>query len=260
MIPRKLGSEVVNLNVGAGHNKRVFVVHKKILCDKSDFFNKMFASDFKEAKEGVIELPEDNPAAVSAVLDMLIYHNTIRNLTGNKDAKGKTTIAWDPVEVYSLAQKWCFPAKALDDIMDKIVRHHFNTAELPSLSFIDAAYEKSQDGSKLRMYSMDSLSYALQHDHEMGEIDWPSSEIQKMCSKNMDFLRDYIASTRVGRDEEVEDPRKCFSEPCKYHEHQDDKECRHAAMTARDAGCYKTKEIATPPASETGSVLFEPFL
>jgi hypothetical protein len=246
---------MVTLNVGAGYDKRKFVVHKKLLCVKSEFFYKMFSCGFQEAAKGVVELPEDNPAAVSTLLDMLVYHNGIRTLAGKTDSRGETPTAWDPVEVYSLAQKWCFPANVLDDIMDQIIRYHFRNVELPSLSFINAAYHKTQDGSELRHYAMDCLSYALSHNQELGEVYWPSTQIEEMCATNRDFLRDYIASTRPGAYENATDPRRYFSEPCRYHAHilNDFKKCRHPLMTARDAGTYRRKETTSSPSPERAS-------
>jgi hypothetical protein len=246
---------MVTLNVGAGHDKRKFVVHKKLLCDKSDFFNAMFTCSCKEAAEGVVELSDDNPAAVSALLDMMVYHNGIRSLAGKADTEGMPTMAWDPIEVYSLAQKWCFPAKILDDIMDQIIRYQFRTAELPSLSFVDAVYHKTQDGSELRNYAMDSLSYALSNDQEMGEVDWPSTQIVEMCATHRDFLRDYVVSTRLGAVENATDPRRCFAEPCKYHAHpmNDFRKCRHPAITARDAGRLETQQRVPSPSPSVDS-------
>lgn len=48
-----------------------YAVHKAILCTRSPFFAKCCDGDFKEAKSGVIKLPDDDPAAVKMMIQYL---------------------------------------------------------------------------------------------------------------------------------------------------------------------------------------------
>ncbi|KAK2925542.1 BTB/POZ domain [Fusarium oxysporum f. sp. vasinfectum] len=50
-------------------------VHKAIICPRSDFFKAACGSGFKEAQTGEIELPDDDPFAVSMMIQYL-YHQT----------------------------------------------------------------------------------------------------------------------------------------------------------------------------------------
>jgi len=43
-------------------------VHKKVLCAQSDFFQKACEGGFQEASSGVIDLTEDDPDAVRAMV------------------------------------------------------------------------------------------------------------------------------------------------------------------------------------------------
>jgi hypothetical protein len=43
-------------------------VHKKVLCGQSDFFEKACEGGFKEASSGVIDLTDDDPDAVKAMV------------------------------------------------------------------------------------------------------------------------------------------------------------------------------------------------
>ena len=50
-----------------GKKRKEFVIHKKLLCDKSDFFRKAFTGSFKEG-EGVMYLPDEKKARYLAVI------------------------------------------------------------------------------------------------------------------------------------------------------------------------------------------------
>ncbi|KAF5989216.1 kelch 4 [Fusarium coicis] len=50
-------------------------VHKAIICPRSDFFKAACGSGFKEAQTGEVELPDDDPFAVSMMIEYC-YHQT----------------------------------------------------------------------------------------------------------------------------------------------------------------------------------------
>ncbi|PGH04534.1 hypothetical protein AJ79_07060 [Helicocarpus griseus UAMH5409] len=51
--------------------EKVVRVHKVILCSHSDVFSKMFLGNWKEAKDDVVELMEDDPQAVEALVEFM---------------------------------------------------------------------------------------------------------------------------------------------------------------------------------------------
>src|SRR4051812_9985214 len=57
-----MGVEIVTIHVGSLASKgiKTFVMHKKLLCDSSDYFSKAFNGGFIENK-GTMELPTDDP-------------------------------------------------------------------------------------------------------------------------------------------------------------------------------------------------------
>ncbi|TGO68097.1 hypothetical protein BOTNAR_0030g00190 [Botryotinia narcissicola] len=73
MTPEAL-NETVILYVGPKRKK--YIVHKKILCDQSDFFNAGFNKAFEEAANGEMYLPEDNPATFADLIEYL-YRATL---------------------------------------------------------------------------------------------------------------------------------------------------------------------------------------
>lgn len=48
-----------------GRKRHRFAVHKKLICEISDFFNKAFRGHFKEGGERAIELQEESEGAIS---------------------------------------------------------------------------------------------------------------------------------------------------------------------------------------------------
>lgn len=54
-----LGTDLVTIHVGSGHSKRTFCVHKNLICNKIDYFKKMFEGGFKEGIEQTANFPEE---------------------------------------------------------------------------------------------------------------------------------------------------------------------------------------------------------
>ncbi|EPE31975.1 POZ [Glarea lozoyensis ATCC 20868] len=208
-----LRSEMIKLHVGKGEDKRTFAVHKKPLCAKSPYFTKMFNIGMIETYTGEVNIPEETPNTVSALLDMTIYHEGITSLTGPPDETNDFTMRWDPVAVYALAMMWMLPAEILNSIMDQIIRHHYKAEELPSLDFVEAAFDKTPEGSKLRGYAVHGIVYALNRGQQVGDIGWPADEVQKLITAYPDFGTQFVALNQFGSVAQSTDPRTCFDEP-----------------------------------------------
>ncbi|KAL1865163.1 hypothetical protein Daus18300_007289 [Diaporthe australafricana] len=54
-----LSDRIVTIIVG--HQKKRWSVHENLLSNKSEFFRASFRGGFRESKDGVLELPEDDP-------------------------------------------------------------------------------------------------------------------------------------------------------------------------------------------------------
>lgn len=64
-----MGNETVTIYVG--NKRKRFTIHKKLLCDQSDYFLKAFTSGFKEREEGEMYLPEDSPEVMAIFVNFL---------------------------------------------------------------------------------------------------------------------------------------------------------------------------------------------
>ncbi|CZT11078.1 uncharacterized protein RAG0_15343 [Rhynchosporium agropyri] len=76
-----LDNEFVTIYVGP--KRQEFIIIKKLLCQSSDFFDKAFNSNFQEASEGTMHLPDDNSEAfalfshISKLADLYILVDKI---------------------------------------------------------------------------------------------------------------------------------------------------------------------------------------
>ncbi|KAI1119089.1 BTB/POZ protein [Nemania sp. NC0429] len=134
-----------------------YQVHKCIICPRSGFFAAACRGDFKEAREGKISLPEDDPKAVELMIQFF-YHldykiNAVGTASGDKkltpldketdplppcqssDVKVDSTLMIH-AKVYALAQKYL-----IDDLKTIALRKFANYAsrDWNRESFLDVA-------------------------------------------------------------------------------------------------------------------------
>ncbi|TGO22308.1 hypothetical protein BPAE_0173g00080 [Botrytis paeoniae] len=75
----KNGTQMLNIYVGV--EKILFRVYKDLLCNKIEFFDRMFNGKFKEANENTAVLLEDDPEAFNILMCWVIY-DKVRSLMG----------------------------------------------------------------------------------------------------------------------------------------------------------------------------------
>ena len=76
--PEDHGTDIVSIEVGHDQTKRVFKVHKAVLCKASPFFAKALSTGFKEEHTGVLKLP-DHDAISFSVLYHYLYSGDVRD-------------------------------------------------------------------------------------------------------------------------------------------------------------------------------------
>lgn len=80
LVNRTLGTEIVTIYVGP--KRKSFSIHKKLLCSRSEYFDKAFNGGFKES-DGTMYLPEDDPEAFDALV-VYIYQNRLLNFPSER--------------------------------------------------------------------------------------------------------------------------------------------------------------------------------
>jgi hypothetical protein len=131
-----------------GPQKTSFVAHK-ILCAKSEYFEKAFNGEFRE-RNGVIELPEDIPKAIGCFLDWVytgkIDYSTVQSAEDCESFSQETLYP-----AYFLAQKLVLNSFQ-NEVMNTIQRSHYREEYLMPAEDIKMIYENTLPGSKIRLY------------------------------------------------------------------------------------------------------------
>jgi hypothetical protein len=180
-----LGNEVVTVHVGP--KRKAFTVHKKLLCDRSDYFSKVFNGGFKEAN-GEMHLPEDNPTTFGHLVNY-IYRNTLPQLPSkspNMDEKFEYSIGLEGL--FLLAEKVCMNElsnKTMDAIQD-----HDRVHKLCSSCYgLESIYQITHENSKLRIYRLLSCmgDYLDQRNTEKD-----TTEVGDMLLRVPEIARDFV--------------------------------------------------------------------
>jgi len=150
------GTDIVTIYVGP--KRKAFVFHKKLLCDRSDFFSKGFNSGFKESIEGVMYLPTEKPEVFDSMVNF-IYRDTL-SIFPSKEYPNSNIGNWEYCEdmylVFALAEKLCINELA-NKVMDKIQDLFFLKKMRFDYVSLRLIYSITQERSKLRLYATASI-------------------------------------------------------------------------------------------------------
>ncbi|PQE10898.1 BTB POZ domain-containing protein [Rutstroemia sp. NJR-2017a WRK4] len=207
-----VGTEFVELSVGP--EKKIFRVHKGILCDKIPYFSKMFNGDFKEGEDLKASFPEDSPESFDILLGW-IYFGKIRRIS--KKAAPKVSL-WDAYGVYSLGDKLC-----IQDFMDSVIDIYINWLATNGVivtpkEFSDG-FEKAPRGSPFQRFLCHMLHFAIAAYRFKNQFELlPTLDLHKFLGSNEDLRLDLL--TRMMSHSPgaiVEDPTTLGR--CKFHQH-----------------------------------------
>ena len=140
--------------VEVGLEKQAFSIHKDLLCFYSDYFRGAFDSGFKEAVEGKLSLPTEDPA-VFDIFNGFIYTRQLRDAT---DVQGPDLSFTTLVALWIFGDKYIVPAlqnKAIDAFKERSDKLKC----IPWHSHLRTIYDNTLHGSPLRRIMTDMMAY-----------------------------------------------------------------------------------------------------
>ncbi|KAF7863072.1 hypothetical protein EAF04_007155 [Stromatinia cepivora] len=219
----KHGTQMVDIYVGK--EKQLFRIYKDLLCNKIEFFDKMFNGNFKEATENTAILPEDDPEAFDMLMCWAAY-GTIRSLRHENFQK--------TLNLWILVEKLCL-GSLQDHVMDmwrnndKLEDKYYKAEELQYI------FDKTPSKSPPRQYAARMLRYQSlkppamhrEYSRDLHGIQIPLSNmnviaLSKLLAKNEDMLEEYLKvadRAQIANVDEMDPRATPFS--CKFHHHPD---------------------------------------
>lgn len=230
-----MGLDMVTLTVGT--SQKVFKVHRKILCDRIPYFDKMFRGLFQEAITSTAIFPEDDPGMFDLLLRW-VYDGTIPSVTWSgrdKDGNGGDNEGdegefinenddseqdyydywatnWNPLRLYILADKL-----NVTEVMDRVMDEYtlglkLHTLE-PDAEDYELVYKSSPAGSVLRKYHAHCFAWELvNYEHE-------NTWFQTMMVDFPDLAKDIVPHLRGTAESKMVHPRDVLPS-CEYHSHE----------------------------------------
>ncbi|KAF7918332.1 hypothetical protein BELL_0018g00090 [Botrytis elliptica] len=220
-------TEMVDLIVGP--EEALFRVHKSFLCNKIQYFDRMFNGGFKEAKENSAKFPEGLPESFDILIEW-VYSGHVRFYEVGDNAGPEN---WNFLCFYALAEK--LGLTQLEDRALDIYRHSCRAKNSNfGMDWATKAYQITPEGAALRRYTIQVLVWRFHTQENVGS-NLNDLFIKAMQSDN-DLFTDFMLALRkhvkVGAptDPRVIDP-KIPATKCEYHNHTKDEDCYRSKRT-----------------------------
>ncbi|KAI9054888.1 hypothetical protein LZ554_002032 [Drepanopeziza brunnea f. sp. 'monogermtubi'] len=211
-----LGTDFVIIEVGTGPKATKFYVHKKLLCKKVEFFDKMFKGHFAEALNGVASLPTDSPSAFKLFVGWLY--------TTHLEVPSFDTL----LSLFIFAEKYNVTDLA-DQVMDTITSLK---KFLPDCSHASHVYQNTHAKSKMRLFICRSIVFVILHfssGYRSGA--WDDKRLQEAMTENRDLCRDIVRMLRLQAGKLRVKP--CDELPCDYHQHAKEEKCPYGTVAEK---------------------------
>ncbi|PVH85703.1 hypothetical protein DL98DRAFT_583295 [Cadophora sp. DSE1049] len=234
------------LTVYVGPNRKEFVLHKKLLCRTSDFFEKAFNSDFQEGKQVRDHaFDEDSPSAFAIFVNWL-YRATI-------EAGSSRSYLYKLVDLYIFLDKICLMSlkdTVMDILQDIALKHKLDDIILfPILKKMARCAAPYKGLTKFCLYAVVD-SFVDKHGRENDDRTTVSVRkedtemVWKMCRDNLDLFHSYMLRIEflvaAGlKSESYWNPRArketSKANRCFFHCHEDTWDCRAKTSVIEEA-------------------------
>lgn len=202
-----LGAEGIVLRVGKEGDTGDFLIHRPILTRRSAFMKEALEGEWKEARSGVIAMPDDEPEIVALYQKWLysgrVFSKPPRSVGTQGDVKEYEKL----VKCFVLGEKLLdgtFKDCVVDTIVSVLVATHLFDPTLTEL-----IYENTPPSSPLRKLWQDVYIFC-------GSTSW----LDDRHGIHSDFVLD-LSRRQMGfwQGLRPQDGAKMLVEPCAYHEH-----------------------------------------
>jgi len=185
----------------------------------SEYFSKMFSSDFKEVVESTVRMPEDDPDVFNLFVQWLYAARLcVPDMTKNTATSGPM---WTRFKLYCFAEKICLP-ELMDYTMSSIMSACVRGDKSPSIEVMRMVYGGTKQGSRLRLFTAHVLHFLIRNGGDLGP--WPSSKLAQVMNEHEDLTVNVLQLLR--------DNSKAPSHPghypkCMFHVHTKNHTCKY---------------------------------
>lgn len=153
----RLTGEFTKIVVGNAEIQQEFFVHKRLLCERSQYFCRMLQGGFREAREGVVSMPEDCPLAFEVFVNWL-YAGFVPSLSPKLvRSSSRITLL---VKFHVLAEKLILPETVKAAVLDHIL-YLFKQRERFLLSDLKYVLRNTLDDCPMRALVKDMFCYEI---------------------------------------------------------------------------------------------------
>ncbi|MCJ1435527.1 hypothetical protein MMC27_004901 [Xylographa pallens] len=188
-----------------GPEKKVFKMHKGLLCSVSPYFKAALKGDFKEAQEQVIELTEYDSQTME-YFQFWLYTQSILD-----KEETVSNIGWHVlVELYILGEVRLI-AILQNQVIDLVIRKAIKDNNFPPSRTIYDIFDKTCPESPLRKF----IVYASARNGCLDEWEWAFTDEGAIAQR--DFLKDLVVE--MYSDRKAKQERDFWKIRCDYHVH-----------------------------------------
>lgn len=162
------GTDIITIYVG--EKRKEFIIHKKLACETSEFFQAAFSGKFEEGKSNTMHMPEDHPGAFELFVKW-VYRDAIPVA----DTRSHLNSLY---YLYFLADKLCLSTlkdMTIDAIQDMAIKHDLKD-ELFSKDLVKAVIANTGirvEGLRKFCVEIMAYTYVVRFDPKK---DWPDTK------------------------------------------------------------------------------------
>ncbi len=203
--------DIVHILVGP--EKEIFKVHRQILCNTSSYFDAALNGNFKEAKQGRVEMLEDDVNTFKN-FQYWLYSREIHVEEGNEIYESNNNKQWDMlIDLFIFGEARGIPGlqnAAIDGLIDEM--HAKNELRVAAIRRI---YENTPENSPLRRLYVDIVHSSAYLDRDLEHGAWFAKKEYSVYKK--EFLFDLAAAYCQRVNGEIEKIKDFTAVRSNYH-------------------------------------------